>query len=143
MGPERHVLHKNHSDRMSRPPIFDCPEEFTRVAEEYFAAREAEDKPFTVNGLALALGMTRETLLRYGEKDGFSDAVKAVRARLEEYWECRLAGNNAAGTIFWLKNQGWSDKTETELYGKGGGPVQHEASVTLEPSEAYRRMLNG
>lgn len=107
-----------------RPPIFDTPEEFTEVAERYFADREAKDKPFTVNGLALALGMTRETLLRYGEKEAFSDAVKAVRARLEDHWESRLAGPNAAGTIFWLKNQGWTDKTETELYGKGGGPVE-------------------
>lgn len=116
---------------MSRPPIFDTADEFTAVAEAYFAKREAEDKPFTVNGLALALGMTRETLLRYGEKDGFSDAVKAVRARLEDHWESRLAGGNAAGTIFWLKNQGWSDKTETELYGKGGGPVEQVTSIKL------------
>ena len=114
---------------MARPPIFDTPEEFTAVADEYFAKREAEDKPFTVNGLALALGMTRETLLRYGEKEGFSDAVKAVRARLEDHWETRLAGGNAAGTIFWLKNQGWSDKTETELYGKGGGPIEQVSRI--------------
>lgn len=111
---------------MARPPIFDTPEQFTEVAEAYFAKREAEDKPFTVNGLALALGMTRETLLRYGEKEGFSDAVKAVRARLEDHWESRLAGTAAAGTIFWLKNQGWSDKTETELYGKGGDSLSIE-----------------
>lgn len=32
--------------------------------------------------------------------------------RLEAEWEQRLAGPNATGTIFWLKNQGWSDKTE-------------------------------
>lgn len=108
---------------MARPPIFDTPEQFTDVAEAYFTDRESKDKPFTVNGLALALGMTRETLLRYGEKEGFSDAVKAVRARLEDHWESRLAGPNAAGTIFWLKNQGWSDKTETEMYGRDGGPV--------------------
>lgn len=105
---------------MARPPIFDSPEDFTRIAEEYFDKREAEDKPFTVNGLALALGMTRETLLRYGEKPEFSDAVKAVRARLEDHWESRLAGGNAAGTIFWLKNQGWSDKTEQVLSGEVG-----------------------
>lgn len=109
---------------MSRPPIFETPEEFTAVAEKYFSEQEAKDKPFTVNGLALALGMTRETLLRYAEKDGFSDAVKAVRARLEDHWESRLAGPNAAGTIFWLKNQGWSDRTEQQISGPNGGPVE-------------------
>lgn len=126
---------------MSRPPIFDSPEDFTRVAEEYFAKRESEDKPFTVNGLALALGMTRQSLLNYGEREGFLDAVKAVRARLEDHWETRLAGGNAAGTIFWLKNQGWSDKTETELYGRGGGPVEqvHRIErVVVDPANSDR-----
>lgn len=116
---------------MARPPIFTTADEFTAAAEAYFDGREAQDKPFTVNGLALALGMTRETLLRYGEKDGFSDAVKAVRARLEDHWECRLAGPNATGTIFWLKNQGWSDKNETELYGRHGGPVESITRIEL------------
>ena len=106
------------TDLGGRPPLFDSPEEFTRIAEAYFAKCDAKDKPYTVNGLALALGMCRQSLLNYGQKPGFLDAVKAVRARLEEHWESRLGGPNAAGTIFWLKNQGWSDKTETELSGK-------------------------
>lgn len=126
---------------MARPPIFDTPEQFTEVAEAYFTDRESKDKPFTVNGLALALGMTRETLLRYGEKEGFSDAVKAVRARLEDHWESRLAGPNAAGTIFWLKNQGWSDKTEQAITGPGGGPLEqiHRIErVIVSPSHSDR-----
>lgn len=109
---------------MARPPKFTDPEEFAAIADAYFADREAKDQPLTVNGLALALGLCRQSLLNYGEKPEFLDAVKAVRARLEDDWEKRLAGGSAAGTIFWLKNQGWSDKTETELYGRGGGPVE-------------------
>ena len=97
---------------MSRPPIFETPEEFTARAEAYFADCAEREAVPTVNGLSLALGMTRETLLRYAEKPGFSDAVKMVRTRLEAAWEERLAGPNAAGTIFWLKNQGWTDRTE-------------------------------
>lgn len=107
-----------------RPPIFETAEQFKEVADTYFAECEARERIPTVNGLSLALGMTRETLLRYAEKDDFSDTVKLVRTRLENEWEQRLAGPNAAGTIFWLKNQGWTDKTEQELYGKGGGPIQ-------------------
>jgi len=72
----------------------------------------------TVNGLALALGMTRETLLRYEEKPAFSDAVKFVRTKLEAEWEQRLAGPNATGTIFWLKNQGWKDSVEQKVSGE-------------------------
>lgn len=111
---------------MSRPVKFSDPEEFQRVADEYFAACDAESEPYTVNGLAYALGLCRETLLRYAEKPGFSDTVKGVRTRLEAHWEKRLGGPNAAGTIFWLKNQGWTDKTGVELTGSNGGPVQYQ-----------------
>ena len=117
-----------------RPPIFSTPEEFTAVAEAYFDRRDALEMPYTVNGLALALGMTRETLLRYGEKDGLSDAVKAVRARLEDHWESRLAGGNAAGTIFWLKNQGWSDKTEQTITADVTQKVQRIERVICDPA---------
>lgn len=125
-----------------RPPIFSTPEEFKAVADAYFSDCEKSEKVVTVNGLCLALGMTRETLLRYAEKEAFSDTVNLVRVRLENEWEQRLASPNAAGTIFWLKNQGWTDIQRTELSGPNGEPVRHEAHVTLDPSEAYRRMLD-
>lgn len=99
---------------MARPPKFQTPEEFEGVADAYFQAcnlASPVEVP-TVNGLALALDLSRETLLRYAEKPEFSDTVKRIRTRLEAAWEQRLAGNNVAGAIFWLKNQGWSDKTE-------------------------------
>jgi hypothetical protein len=106
-----------------RPPIFDSPDEFERAANKYFDRCDAEDEVYTVNGLALALGMCRKTLLEYADKPGFSNVVKAARTRLEHCWEKRLVGPNAAGTIFWLKNQGWSDKTESEVYGKDGNDL--------------------
>lgn len=52
---------------------------------------------------------------------------------------------DTTAAIFWLKNRRpdlWRDKQQTELSGPDGGPIQHEAHVTLEPSEAYRRMLD-
>ena len=59
--------------------------------------------------------MCRETLWDYAKKPEFSHAVKFARMRLEHSWEQRLAGPNATGTIFWLKNQGWSDTTKVEM----------------------------
>lgn len=108
-----------------RPPAYSDAAEFEGAAEAYFAQCEASEKVPTVNGLALALGFnSRQSLLNYADKPEFVDTVKRVRARLEAEWEQRLAGPNAAGTIFWLKNQGWTDKTERELYGREGGPIQ-------------------
>lgn len=97
---------------MARPPKFQTSEEFESVADAYFVECVAKEQVPTVNGLALALDLSRETLLRYAEKPEFSDTVKRVRTRLEAAWEQRLAGTACTGAIFWLKNQGWSDKSE-------------------------------
>lgn len=108
-----------------RPPTVKTPEEFETLADEYFRRCEERERRPTVNGLALALGFSsRQSLLNYEERDGFLDAVKRVRTRLEDEWEQGLSGGNAAGTIFWLKNQGWTDRTETELTAKVA--VSHE-----------------
>lgn len=104
---------------MGRPPIFSTPDEFEAAADAYFlSCEETEEKAGdipTVNGLCLALGMTRKTLWDYAGKPDFCDAVEKARARLEMAWERRLAGNACTGAIFWLKNQGWSDKTEQTI----------------------------
>jgi hypothetical protein len=115
---------------MGRKPIFQTPEEFQAVADAYFADCHQKEQVPTVNGLSLALDMTRETLLRYEDKPDFSDTVKRVRTRLEAAWEQRLAGTACTGAIFWLKNQGWRDKTETEHSGavqitKIDRPIRH------------------
>ena len=100
---------------MARPPIFDTPEQFDAAVEVYFDSLKDDEVP-TVNGLALALGFnSRQSLLNYAEKPEFLDTVKRARTRLEMAWEKRLGGPNAAGTIFWLKNQGWSDKSEQTI----------------------------
>lgn len=113
---------------MARPPIFDTPEQFEAAADAYFESckpsGESDGDIPTVNGLCLALGMTRKTLWAYSDKPAFCDAVEKARTRLEMAWERRLAGTACTGAIFWLKNQGWTDKTETELYGKGGGAIE-------------------
>jgi hypothetical protein len=43
---------------------------------------------------------------------------------VEVEWEQGLTGTNAAGTIFWLKNQGWTDRTEQQISGPNGGPIE-------------------
>ena len=128
---------------IGRPPIFNSPEDFKAKADAYFAKCEKDEKRPTVNGLTLALGMSsRQSLLNYAERDGFLDVVKEARTKLEAAWEDGLYGPNVAGTIFWLKNQGWTDVQRTELSGPDGAAIKHEAHVTLDPSEAYRRMLD-
>lgn len=100
---------------MGRPPLWNTPDEFEAAAEAYFKAQEG--KLPTVSGLCLALGCCRDTLWEYAKKPEFSDAIKRARTQLELAWELRLGENSCTGAIFWLKNQGWKDKTETEHSG--------------------------
>lgn len=119
--------------KLGRPVLYDDPDVMMAKATEYFQIEEdLGDKCCpTINGLCLHLGMTRETLLRYGEKPAFSDVVNFIRMRLVNSWERRLAMPNATGTIFWLKNQGWSDKSEMELSGRNGGPMETVTRIEL------------
>lgn len=100
-----------------RPPKYATPEDMQAVVDTYFATRDTNHRP-TITGLALALGMSRQALLDYSEKDEFVDTVKKAKARVEEFVENRLYDPNATGCIFNLKNNfGWKDKSETEHSG--------------------------
>jgi hypothetical protein len=88
-------------------------------------------KPFTMSGLALALDTTRETLLDYSVKDGYSDSIRRAKQRCEEFAESLTLdkGNrNAAGAIFNLKNNyaRWSDKQEIEHSGETGVKIVND-----------------
>ena len=114
-----------------RPKIFDSPEEMQSVIDEYFSTDafcgEGDERIYapTVSGLAYALGMTTETLRMYGNDSSFSATVKGAKQKIEIALEQRLYGQAVTGTIFNLKNNfGWKDKTESELSGPGGGPIQ-------------------
>jgi hypothetical protein len=71
--------------------------------------------PYTITGLALALGTTRDLLIDYEDKDEFSDTIKEAKAKCHNYAERKLFEANATGPIFNLKNNyGWKDKTEVD-----------------------------
>ncbi|MGR6521629.1 terminase small subunit [Rhodococcus erythropolis] len=86
-----------------------------------------QQKPYTMSGLALALGVNRRTLLDYSKKDQFSPTLEAAKARCESYAESQLFGPFANGAKFNLINnyrgrhQDWSDRQE--LTGAEGAPL--------------------
>lgn len=111
-----------------RPLKFKTPEELEKKAMAYFKSCDKKHEPYTITGLALSLGTTRQTLLEYeGEVEGreekskvFADTVKKLKTMVEEYAEKMMyLGKNAAGPIFALKNFGWSDKQEIDHTSKG------------------------
>lgn len=76
--------------------------------------------PYTITGLAIFLGTSRETINEYSEKEGFVDSIKAAKDKCESYAEKMLyMANNVTGTIFNLKNNyGWKDKSEVDNTGE-------------------------
>lgn len=105
--------------KTGRPKKYNTVEEMEKIIEQYFEEHKREGLPYTVSGLALALDMTRETLLKYEENSEFSDTIKRAKQKIEEYVETRLfVSGIATGVIFNLKNNfGWKDKQEIEQSG--------------------------
>ena len=97
------------------------PIEFQQVITSYFLTCVKKKKVPTKGGLALTLDLTREALGDYEKYEDYSDSLKKAYELIEENWVQKLAGNNVAGTIFYLKNafkDRWRDKQETEHSGQ-------------------------
>jgi hypothetical protein len=88
-------------------------------------------RPYTLSGLARALGVNRTTLLNYQDPAHYSEEIaeevrqeilntlRLARARCEEYAESQLFEGNANGAKFNLTNNydRWTDKTVQEHEG--------------------------
>ena len=94
---------------------YSSPEELESLVDLYFDTCDEQDRPYTVTGLALSLGMTREQLLQYQERPEFQDAIKRAKQKVAAFAEEQLyrKSGQVAGIIFSLKNNfGWKDSFE-------------------------------
>ena len=101
--------------------------------DAYFEMCDEKGKPYTMSGLALALGIDRATLVRYGDRDLFANQIKKakqiVQAQLEE--NALMGKSNSTFTIFNLKNNyGWRDTVEVKN--------EHEITKVDELLEAIK-----
>ena len=122
-----------------RPPKFMDAEELEKKVAEYFEDCDANDKPYTVTGLAYTLGITVNQLrdyrncvdninilkqLDYDVKVELSNIVKRAYQMCEMYAERRLLDTKCTkspvGYIFALKNFNgdFVDKQEVEQTNK-------------------------
>lgn len=112
-------------------------EELQAGINSYFEDCDKREKPYTMSGLALSLGIDRTTLIRYGDRDSYATLIKEAKQKVE----CQLEENaltnkaNATFTIFNLKNNyGWKDKVEIESEKSNG--------VLTELAEALKNVKN-
>ena len=129
-------------NKVGRPLKYKTPEEMQAKIDEYFESCfrpvailnkdkceykflkdnegkivKEQYKPFTITGLANALGLSRRDLLSYNEKDEFRNTVTRAKSIVEQYAEERLFDRDGnRGAIFSLSNnfKGWADKQTIE-----------------------------
>ena len=120
-------------NKVGRPMKFKTAKELQAAIDDYFdycdnrikqvhtkeggSFAVSNPEPYTMAGLAYALGMSRQALINYAKKDEFVDAIKAARQRVEADVERRMNDKETftPGLIFNAKNNfGWKDKTEIQ-----------------------------
>lgn len=124
------------NNKVGKPLKFKTVKEMQDKIDEYFAYCDNRTKrmydekkgqdiiisypaPYTMSGLARALGIDRRTLLDYAHRDGYLPTIKAAREKIHEDVETRLMeGKAQAGAIFNLKNNfSWKDESKVEQSG--------------------------
>jgi len=134
---------KNVKPLIGCPPMYKTPEEMQAAIDKYFADCDQvtpaldvngnpmlykgqpvllkEPTPYTVTGLALALGFkSRQALINYQVKDAFNDAITRAKLKIEDYAAQRLydkEGSNGAKFTLGCNYQ-WKDTQSIELTGK-------------------------
>ncbi len=96
-----------------RPLKFETVDDLVKAVNEYLSETDIEQ--YTVTGLALAIGTSKQVLNDYEKRDGYKEVVSQAKLYVENSYELSLRANGRSGDIFALKNFGWKDKTETDL----------------------------
>lgn len=140
-----------------RPLKFTDPEVLQNRIDEYFSLCDnriqqvyskksdgvievINPEPYTMAGLAYALGIDRETLLNYASRELFFDTVKKSRDKVQMDVERRLMESNPTGAIFNLKNNfGYVDKTEV------ANEISGQLATDVDPAMAteFAEFLKG
>lgn len=93
-------------------------EELSKGIKEYFEDCKKREKPYTMSGLAVWLGITRQTLVNYSHKDKFFPLIKKAKERVQaQIEENAIDGTfNTTFAIFSLKaNYKWDDGNKVNV----------------------------
>ena len=115
-----------------RPLKYPSVKALQKDIDKYFADCDESGKPYTVSGLAYALGTSRRTLLNYEEREEYFHTIKRAKDKIECYNEELLYSKDVSttGVIFNLKNNyDWKDKQEIEA------DVKNDVTINIELSD--------
>lgn len=123
---------------MPRPRKYTKVEDMQVAIDKYFKECDENKVPYTITGLAIALGFdSRQSLLNYcnyedDEDNSFLDTIKRAKTICEFDIERGLLSGkyNPTGAIFNLKNNyGWVDKQEI------AADVNTDMTINIELSD--------
>lgn len=106
-----------------RPLLFETPEDLQKSIDAFF---DNLKKPPTVEGLALALKTSRQTLLNYEGRPEFAPILEMAKLRIaDDVMGRAMAGEINATIAIWIsKNHyGYSDDQNLNLGGQAGNPL--------------------
>lgn len=99
-----------------RPRSFPSPKDLEERGLAYIEDCVATKKMPTKSGLAIFMGVSRDTVNHYQREEGYSDIVKKIYDHIEEHWTQSLMRSYPTGSIFYLKNSfGWADRVESTM----------------------------
>lgn len=127
-----------------RPALFKSPEDLQDAIQAYFefCKPKIEDgelkslgENVTITGLALYLGFeSRQSFYDYEKHEEYSYIIKKARLQVENGYEKNLYSKNPAGSIFALKNMGWTDKQEIDQKTEHSGTVGFTGINIIKPN---------
>lgn len=139
-----------------RPPIFKNAKQLAKKVDAYFEYIKGEfhgsgkkkvwdrqPEPATITGLVLYLGFTsRQSLTDYEEmNEVYSDIIKYARTRVSHEYEKKLSEAKPTGSIFALKNMGWSDNKSIELSSDPDKPIIPPSVTNIDYTKLSTQVL--
>jgi hypothetical protein len=113
--------------RLGRPKSYSSVAELTDAIEKYLNETDLAD--YTISGLCIALGVTRETLNQWSKPShSFSDYIRSAKMHVQLSYELLLKNKgNSTGAIFFLTNidrDNWK-KTDSLDVTSGGNVIKN------------------
>ena len=106
---------------VGRPRCWNSPEELQEQINAYFDHCDIKNKPYTIAGLAVFLEVDRHTIYNYEKSQEYFHTIKKARDKIYCFMEEWAMVKANAGTIFLMKNYGYTDRQELDVKATGFG----------------------
>lgn len=114
--------------RVTVKKSYETAKDLRRAVNAYFDEADEVTAPYTIAGLCLHIGYTRDMFLRNSHSTELGEILSQARLLIEQQLETRLAtSGKPTGAIFALKNLGWSDRSFLDVGVSGGNSDSPEA----------------